>query len=102
MPLSVEAQRWHDELAKGWEWEPHEREILLMAAQAWDRFQAARARLDQEGTTFLDRFGQLKLHPCHVVERDARSAFLMALSRLKFQEPVAPAELLALPRRLVA
>ncbi len=99
-PLSAEAQAWFDELKAGWEWEPHELEVLRIAAEAYDRYQQAKREIDRDGATVLDRFNQRKPHPAHVIERDSRSAFLMALRQLRFEEPAAQvASLLALPTR---
>ena len=97
--LSPDAQAWFDALATGWQFEPHEREVLRVAAEAWDRYRAAKAQLDEDGPTVRDRFGQLRTHPAHVVERDSRSAFLLALRQLDFEESAPVAELLSLPDR---
>lgn len=84
----------------GWTWEPHELEVLRIAAEAYDRYQQAKREIDRDGATVLDRFNQRKPHPAHVVERDSRSAFLMALRQLRFEESAVPAgNLLALPVR---
>ena len=90
---------WLEAVSAGWSWEPHEREVLRMAAEARDRYRQAKEELDRDGLTFLDRFGQRRLHPAHVVERDARSAFLMAVRSLRFEESRQDGDLLALPAR---
>lgn len=99
--MSDEAAVWLEQIEAGWTWEPHEREVLRLAAQAYDRFLQACRELDEHGVTFLDRFGQPRLHPAALVERDARSAVLSALRRLRFSEEtqLRPGELLALPVR---
>lgn len=83
----------------GWEYAPGEREILLVAAASWDRWRDAKAQLDRDGTVIRDRFDQPKLHPAHIVERDSRSAFLVAMARLHFEEVEPSASVLQLPKR---
>lgn len=63
--------------------------LLTCAAQAWDRSDSARAQIEKEGATILDRFGQLKNHPAIMVERDSRAQFITALKSLNLDlEPL--------------
>ena len=65
--------------------------ILTVACQAFDRAQAARATIDQEGMTITDKFGQTKPHPLLTCERDSRAAFLAGLKALNLDlEPLQP------------
>jgi hypothetical protein len=84
--LSKDAQAWFDGMAAGWRWERHETEVLRRAAEALDRYWQAKAQLDKDGPTIRDRFGVLKTHPAHCVERDSRSAFLQAMRQLRFDD----------------
>ena len=70
--------------------EPHHVRLLTLAAEAWDRGQAARAVIDAEGLTFEDRFGQPKARPEVAIERNARVALARLLRELAldFEEPL--------------
>jgi len=68
---------------------------LQVACQAYDRFLEAQAILDKEGLVVEDRTGKPKQHPATFIERDARTAFLRALSALNLA--VAPAEAVGAP-----
>jgi hypothetical protein len=43
--------------------------------------------IDRDGVVVPDRFGALRTHPAHAVERDSRAAFLQALRQLGFEQP---------------
>ncbi len=65
--------------------------LLRSALEARDRAEAARLRIDSEGLTVLDRFGQAKPHALIACERDARAAFLAGMRALNFDtEPGRP------------
>jgi hypothetical protein len=57
-------------------------QLLLLAAHALDQTNAARAVIDREGATYLDRFGAPRTRPEVAVERDSRLAFLRILRQL--------------------
>lgn len=97
--LSKAAAAWVDEMRAGWEYTPGEREILLVAAASWDRWRQAKALIDADGIVIYDRFDQARPHPACVVEHDSRSAFLVAMSKLHFEEAEQPHDVLQLPRR---
>ena len=69
--------------------EAHHERLLTLAAEAWDRCQAARAVIDDLGLTFDDRFNQPKARPEVAIERDSRIAFARLLRELAldFEEP---------------
>ena len=48
----------------------------------FDRMREAQAALAKDGLTVADRFGQIKVHPLTVVERDSRSQMMAALRAL--------------------
>lgn len=63
--------------------------ILRVALEAYDRAQAAREAIDQDGMTLKDKFGQTKPHPLLPIERDSRAAFLAGLKALNLDlEPL--------------
>ena len=63
--------------------------LLETAARAYGRMEQARALLDKEGVTTVDRWGQRRLHPAASVERDSRAGLLAALRCLHLDvEPV--------------
>jgi P27 family predicted phage terminase small subunit len=64
-------------------------EILRTGLEAWDRMRQVHARIEADGVTFTDRFGQVKAHPLLSVERDARAQYLAALKALNLDvEPL--------------
>ena len=52
--------------------------ILRVSLEAYDRLQAARKILDEEGIYYKTETGYKREHPCLRIERDARSGFLAA------------------------
>jgi hypothetical protein len=64
-------------------------EILRTALEAFDVMRAAQAVVKAEGSVTKDRFGQPKVHPAALVERDARGQYLAALKSLNLDlEPL--------------
>lgn len=70
--------------------EPHHRQLLTSAAEAWDRVQEARETIAAEGAYYTDRFGQPKPHPALGVERDNRIAFARLMRELDLDAEPAP------------
>jgi P27 family predicted phage terminase small subunit len=68
------------------------RRVLQTACQAYTRMTQAQVIIEEEGITCADRFGQLKVHPAVLIERDSRAAVLAAIKQLKLvvDEPVQP------------
>ena len=63
--------------------------ILRVALESFDRAQAAREAIDEEGMTVIDKAGQTKSHPLLPIERDSRAAFLAGLKALNLDlEPL--------------
>ena len=63
--------------------------ILENALLALDRVLEARRIIGKEGLTTLDRFGQAKVHPCVLIERDNRGLAAKLLKDLHLDlEPV--------------
>ena len=55
--LSTQARAWWRSVVKDWDLEEHERLVLTAAAETWDRIQR-REVIDEEGMTYVDRFGR--------------------------------------------
>jgi P27 family predicted phage terminase small subunit len=89
--LSAEARRWWDSLQEENDIADQAGLLLLQSAlEAFDRMKAAQAAIKNDGLTFKDRFGQLRVNPATVVERDSRAAMLSALKSLNLDiEPPA-------------
>jgi hypothetical protein len=72
------------------ELEEHHVKLLTLAAEAWDRGQQARAVLDAEGISYVDRFGAPRSRPEVAVERDSRIAFARLLRELDLDVDTRP------------
>lgn len=65
--------------------------LLQSAAEALDRIRQCREKIDADGVSVVDRFGQRRAHPLLSVERDNRAAFLAAMKSLNLDlEPLHP------------
>jgi hypothetical protein len=63
--------------------------LLTLGCEAMDRCDDARAAIDKHGATFTDRFGQLKMRPEVLIERDSRQAVARILKQLNLDlEPL--------------
>jgi hypothetical protein len=54
--------------------EPHAVRVLVLALEASDRAEEARAQLAEHGAVYEDRFGQPRPSPWVAIERDSRLA----------------------------
>jgi P27 family predicted phage terminase small subunit len=87
--LSDEAKRWWKKLVSGWELDDAGFLVLENALESFDRMRQAQEMLAKEGLVTTDRFGQQKVHPAVLVERDAKAGLLRALRALNLQiEPL--------------
>jgi phage terminase small subunit len=84
--LSAAMKKWWEQVEHYHLLEGHHRHLLRLAAEAYDRAQAARKVLDKDGVTFIDRFGCPKLRPEVAVERDCRRDFAKLLDQLDLDE----------------
>ena len=80
--LRKTTQKWFKSVLSAYELEPHHVRLLTLAAEAWDRGQAAREIVDRDGMTFLDRFDCPKPRPEIAIERDSRIGFARLLREL--------------------
>lgn len=91
--LSPAARAWKRRLAKeyGLDGDAAAELLLDAAMRAFDRAQEAQAIVDAQGVSFIDRFGQQRLSPAVLVERDSRSLMARMLAALRLDvEPLQP------------
>jgi len=80
--LKPQTLKWIEAVKAEYDLEPHHLRLLVLAGRAWDRGEEARAVLDKDGLTVLDKWGVPKAHPLVAVERDSRIAFARLLREL--------------------
>lgn len=80
--LTAATRDWWSSVVAEWRLEPHHLRLLTLAAEAWDRSREARAVLDAEGLTYVDRFNQPRSRPEIAIERDARLAYARLVREL--------------------
>ena len=84
--LCVEAQKFWREVLKEFAVDDvGSLRVLASACESFDRMLQAREVISREGLTCVDRFGQNKIHPAVLIERDARQAMLNALKQMKLE-----------------
>jgi phage terminase small subunit len=83
---------WWRALVARYAFEPHQLRVLTAACESWDRKELARERVEAEGLTFTNKYGELKPHPAVAIERDARLAFLRAVRELALADDGGPAD----------
>jgi phage terminase small subunit len=88
--LRAATRRWAEGILDGFEFESHHVRLLVLACQAWDQGERARARLARHGVTYLDRFRQPRIRPEVKVEHDARIAFARILRELRLDSTEGP------------
>lgn len=80
--LKRPTQLWWRAVVDEYDLEPHHLRLLQLAAEAWDSAQAARAAIERDGMTFVDRFGSPRARPEVAIERDSRTAFARLVREL--------------------
>ena len=80
--LSREVKKWFAQVIESYELEPHHLRLLTLAAESWDRCSQARAIIDEQGLTYLDRFEAPRARPEISIERDNRLAFVRIIREL--------------------
>ena len=83
--LSEAMRTWVSSIADRYEIESQHFKILVLAAEAWDRCESARAVLTKQGVSYIDRFGAPRSRPEVAVERDSRIAFVRCLAALALE-----------------
>ena len=66
--LEPSTRKWITQIKKRYVLEDYHLRLLILAGQAWDRAQEARAMIEEEGPIQEDRFGQKKPHPSVQIE----------------------------------
>ena len=66
--LEPATRKWITSLKKRFVLEDYHERLLILAGQAWDRSQQARATIEREGPVQEDRFGFKKPHPSVQIE----------------------------------
>jgi hypothetical protein len=80
--LKPATRRWVRQVLNDWVLEEHHRKLLIAAGATWDRGEEARLIVDREGQTYQDRFGQPRMRPEVLVERDCKALFAKLLREL--------------------
>lgn len=80
--LKPSTKAWWNAVTDEYDLEPHHLRLLQLAAEAWDSAQAARAAIQRDGMTFVDRFGSPRARPEVGIERDSRLAFARLVREL--------------------
>jgi phage terminase small subunit len=91
--LSKAAAAWFSHVTEEYELAPHHLHLLLLACQALDRGESARAALAAHGETYTDKEGYPRTRPEVAIERDSRIAFARLTRELDLDTspPAAPA-----------
>jgi P27 family predicted phage terminase small subunit len=90
--LRPATRRWWQAVVNDWELEEHHVRLLTLAAEAYDRCQAARARIDRDGMIVPTKRGGPRAHPLIKVEEAARVQFARLLRELDLDVIAPPAE----------
>ena len=80
--LKTTTRRWYQAVLDEYQLEAHHCNLLLLAAEAWDRCQQAREALAEYGIVYADRFGAPHARPEVGIERDSRLAFARMIREL--------------------
>jgi P27 family predicted phage terminase small subunit len=80
--LALATKRWWLSVVTDYELEPHHTRLLTLAAEAWDRCQAARELIAEKGLLFETHLGEMRANPAVAIERDSRLAFARLLREL--------------------
>ena len=63
--------------------------LVTTAAECLDRMRAAQAAIAEHGEVVTDRYGQVKVNPAAVLEKDSRAGMLSSLKALNLDlEPL--------------
>jgi phage terminase small subunit len=87
--LSREAKRWWGTILEAHDLQDGALLILESALECWDRMRQAQAVIEAKGMSYDDRFGQSKVRPEVLIERDMKAAMVRHLAALKLDlEPI--------------
>jgi len=88
--LSIASKRWFRAVVDEWQMSPSDIKVLVLACEALDAAEAARATLETEGKFYKDEIkGVIRAHPAVLVARDqaALASRLIKDLRLDFPAP---------------
>jgi phage terminase small subunit len=85
--LGPDARAWWQAVIDIRTFEEHELRVLLLAAEALDRRQQARAALKEFGLTFADAKGMIRARPEVAIERDSATVFMRVVRALHLDPP---------------
>ena len=88
--LRAATRKWFESVLNDYELEAHHIRLLQLAAEAWDRCQEAREAIKKHGLTFENKYGETKIRPEVMVEKDSRIAFARLVRELALSEEEAP------------
>jgi P27 family predicted phage terminase small subunit len=80
--LSPAAKKWWKRVLSTWDLDDSALLVLQAGLEAFDRMVEAQAIVKEHGLVTPDRFGQMKVCPAVLIERDTRSAMLAAFKQL--------------------
>ena len=83
--LSREARAWWESIIEAYMIEQHHLRVLLVAAEALDRREEARAALKKYGMVYEDDRGMIRPRPEVGIEKECTTSFLRALRALKLE-----------------
>lgn len=83
--LADETRRWWRYVVKHWQFDEDGYKLLLVACETLDRYTQARQTLEEQGLTYIDRFGAPRARPEVAIERDSRLAFARLLGQLDLE-----------------
>jgi P27 family predicted phage terminase small subunit len=80
--LSAEAKSWWGRVLKLYDLDDPALWILESACECWDAMRAAQGTVEREGSTFVDKHGQPRMHPACLLVRDYKAAWLRHVKQL--------------------
>jgi phage terminase small subunit len=80
--LKPSTRRWYEQICSDFNLESHHEMLLLLAAESWDRHLQAREALQEHGTIFINKHGDVKPRPEVMIERDSRNSFARMLREI--------------------
>jgi phage terminase small subunit len=84
--LRAATRRWFESVLTDYQLEAHHIRLLQLAGESWDRCQEAREALKKHGMTFENKYGETKIRPEAIVEKDSRIAFARLIRELNLSE----------------
>ena len=84
--LSKATKSWFRQVVADYELTPSDLKLLIAAAELLDRAENARIVIDDQGATFIDRFGSPRSRPEVAIERDSKIGFSRILKQLKLDD----------------